>query len=81
VEAGPAPKTGPSKGRKGGEEASGTRVLSLKGVQRLRYRAESQAPDTGISPIQISHPSVLVNLKQLRWTLWALSPRPPQQAT
>lgn len=58
-----------------GEEASGTPVLSLTGLQRLRYRGESQAPDTGISPFRILHPSVLVNLKQLRWTL--SGPRPP----
>lgn len=47
VGAGPALNTGPSKGRKDGEEASGTPVLSLKGVQRRKDRGENQAPDTG----------------------------------
>lgn len=79
-----SPRAGHSEGMKGGEEAAGTQVLSLKGMHRLRYRGETQAPynrasgpDTGISPIQILHPSVPVNLKQLRWTLSGSCPHIP----
>lgn len=58
-------------GQECGEEASGTWVLSLKGMQKLRYRDETQTPYTrlqartlGSAPLRFyTQVSILVSLK------------------
>lgn len=44
MEASPVLKAGLSKGKKDGEEASGTVVPGMKGTRRLSYRGGTQAP-------------------------------------
>lgn len=54
----------------------------MKDTQRLSdTEVRPKSLSQGISPIKILHPSVLVNLKQLRWAHAGLClPLPPQQA-